>query len=165
MYEMRVYIANLGKYVEGQLVGAWFTPPIDFDDMRSKIGLNDYYGEYAIHDYELPFEVDEYTSIEEINYLCGLVEELPEPICSVVEDLIPVYGGLENLVEHADDIIYYSNCDSISDLAYYLIDECSAFGEIPEAIQPYIDYEAYARDLELNSRFVLTSIGIFECPF
>ena len=24
--EMRIYIANLGKYNEGELVGAWFTP-------------------------------------------------------------------------------------------------------------------------------------------
>ncbi|MCZ2006540.1 antirestriction protein ArdA, partial [Enterococcus faecium] len=27
MEQIRVYIANLGKYNEGELVGAWFTPP------------------------------------------------------------------------------------------------------------------------------------------
>lgn len=27
MDEMRVYIASLGKYNEGELIGAWFTPP------------------------------------------------------------------------------------------------------------------------------------------
>lgn len=27
--DMAVYIANLGKYNEGELVGAWFTFPID----------------------------------------------------------------------------------------------------------------------------------------
>ncbi len=26
---MRIYIANLGKYNEGELVGAWFTPPVE----------------------------------------------------------------------------------------------------------------------------------------
>ena len=31
MEQMRVYIANLGRYNEGELVGAWFTPPVDFD--------------------------------------------------------------------------------------------------------------------------------------
>ncbi len=55
MEEMRVYIANLGKYNEGELVGAWFEPPIDFDEVKERIGLNDQYEEYAIHDYELPF--------------------------------------------------------------------------------------------------------------
>ena len=29
MDDMQVYIANLGKYNEGELVGAWFTFPID----------------------------------------------------------------------------------------------------------------------------------------
>ena len=56
---MQVYIANLGKYNEGELVGAWFTPPIDYDEMAERIGLNDEYEEYAIHDYELPFAFDE----------------------------------------------------------------------------------------------------------
>ena len=66
MDDMQVYIANLGKYNEGELVGAWFTFPIDFEEVKEKIGLNDEYEEYAIHDYELPFTVDEYTSIGEL---------------------------------------------------------------------------------------------------
>ena len=48
--DMAVYIANLGKYNEGQLVGAWFTFPIDEEDVKEKIGLNEQYEEYAIHD-------------------------------------------------------------------------------------------------------------------
>ena len=52
MEEMRIYIANLGKYNEGELVGAWFTPPVDFEEVKERIGLNDEYEEYAIHDYE-----------------------------------------------------------------------------------------------------------------
>ncbi|BDP55801.1 hypothetical protein EfmJHP36_02800 [Enterococcus faecium] len=51
------------------MVGAWFTFPIDFEEVKEKIGLNDEYEEYAIHDYELPFTVDEYTSIGELNRL------------------------------------------------------------------------------------------------
>ena len=45
MEEMRVYIANLGKYNEGELVGAWFTPPVDYDEMAERIGLNGNYEE------------------------------------------------------------------------------------------------------------------------
>ena len=59
MDDMQVYIANLGKYNEGELVGAWFTFPIDFEEVKEKIGLNDEYEEYAIHDYELPFTVED----------------------------------------------------------------------------------------------------------
>ena len=43
--DMAVYIANLGKYNEGYLVGAWFTFPIDEEDVKEKIGLNEQYEE------------------------------------------------------------------------------------------------------------------------
>ena len=34
--DMAVYIANLGKYNEGYLVGACFTFPIDEEDVKEK---------------------------------------------------------------------------------------------------------------------------------
>lgn len=37
--DMAVYIANLGKYNEGYLVGAWFTFPIDEEDVIRKTRL------------------------------------------------------------------------------------------------------------------------------
>ena len=74
--EMQVYIANIGKYNEGELVGAWFQPPIDEEEMAERIGLNDEYEEFAIHDYELPFDIDEYESIDRINELCEAIMEL-----------------------------------------------------------------------------------------
>lgn len=35
--DMAVYIANLGRYNEGYLVGAWFTFPIDEEDVKEKL--------------------------------------------------------------------------------------------------------------------------------
>ena len=49
---------------------------LDFEEVKERIGLNDEYEEYAIHDYELPVEIDEYTPIEEVNRLCEMVEDL-----------------------------------------------------------------------------------------
>ena len=46
--DMAVYIANLGKYNEGYLVGAWFTFPIDEEDVKEKIGLNEQYEELQL---------------------------------------------------------------------------------------------------------------------
>ena len=104
MEEMRIYIANLGKYNEGELVGAWFTPPVDFEEVKERIGLNDEYEEYTIHDYELPFEIDEYTPIEEVNRLCEMVEDLPEYIQEELSELQSYFGSIEELCEHEDDI-------------------------------------------------------------
>ena len=167
MDQMRIYISNLGKYNEGELMGAWFNPPVDLDEVKERIGLNDEYEEYAIHDYELPFEIDEYTPIEEINRLCGLAEELDgTPIGEVASEIQHAFfNSFEEMVEHADDIICYPDCNDMSDVAYYLIEETGALGEVPTNLQNYIDYEAYGRDLELEGNYLVTSIGIFEYAF
>ena len=61
--------------------------------------------------------------------------------------------------------IVYPDCDDMTDVAYYFIDECQSLGEIPDRIRSYIDYEAYGRDLDLEGRFVVTNHGVFECPY
>ncbi|HBE9445502.1 antirestriction protein [Clostridioides difficile] len=157
MEEMRVYIANLGKYNEGELVGNWFTPPIDWDNLKERIGLNSEYEEYAIHDWELPFEISEYTSIDEINRLCSMAEELASTdIGEAISDIKKAFfSSFEELYEHKEDIVYYPGCSDMSD-------ECNMLGEIPENVRNYINYEAYARDLEINYSFVVTNHGVFE---
>lgn len=104
--EMQVYIANLGKYNEGELVGAWFTPPIDYEEMEDRISLNGEYEEYTIPDYELPFEISEYASISEINRLCELVMELEgSPILDELKEIQGMwFGSLEELLEHVEYI-------------------------------------------------------------
>lgn len=150
MEEMRIYIANLGKYNEGELVGAWFTPPVDFEEVKERIGLNDEYEEYAIHDYELPFAIDEYTPIEEVNRLCEMVEDLPEYIQEELSELQSYFGSIEELCEHEDDIICHSGCDDMADVARYYLEESGQLGELPAHLQNYIDYAAYGRDMELE---------------
>ena len=47
----------------------------------------------------------------------------------------------------------------MSDLAYYLIEETGALGEVPTHLQNYIDYEAYGRDLEIEGIIWLRVVG------
>ena len=87
--DMAVYIANLGKYNEGYLVGAWFTFPIDEEDVKEKIGLNEQYEEYAIHDTDnFPIAIGEYVSIEELNEMYEMIEELPDYIVECLANKI-----------------------------------------------------------------------------
>ncbi len=162
--DMQVYIANLGKYNEGELVGAWFTPPIDMEDVKERIGLNGEYEEYAVHDFELPFEISEYTSIAEINRLCAMVEELEgSPLYDALSEVQGYwFNSLEELLENKDDIICYPDCDTMEDVARYLVEETGMLGEVPANLQNYIDYEAFGRDLEINGSFLVTSHGVFE---
>ena len=146
--DMQVYIANLGKYNEGELVGDWFSFPLDEEVIAERIGLNAEYEEYAIHDTD--------------NRIYEQLEELPDYLLDDLDSFISCYGSLEELVEHKDDIILYSGCETMTDLAYYLIDEEQALGEIPSSLQNYIDYEAYGRDLDIEGTFIATNAGICE---
>ena len=87
---MRVYIANLGKYNEGELVGDWFSFPIDEEDVSERIGLNSYYEEYAVHDTDnFPIEIGEYISIQELNEMYEMICELPDYITDALDGLFP----------------------------------------------------------------------------
>lgn len=159
MEDMRVYIANLGKYNEGELVGAWFEPPIDFDEVKERIGLNDRYEEYAIHDYELPFQIEEYTPIEEVNRLCAIVEELPDYVQDNLKAIMDVYGNLDTVADKADDIVVWGGCDNIADVADHMLQE----GLISdEELRRYFDCEAYGRDLEIEGYWVEAANDMLE---
>lgn len=164
MSEMRVYLANLGRYNEGELVGAWFTPPIDYDDLKEKLELNAEYEEYALHDAELPFELGEYITIEEINRMCELVEEVEgTPIYNALTEIQENwFSTLEELIEHKDDIVNYSDCETMEDVARYLVDECGILEGMSETSKQYFDYKSYGRDLEIEGNFLVTNNGVFE---
>lgn len=161
---MQVNIANLGKYNEGELVEDWFTPPIDMENIKERIDLNSEYEKYAIYDYELPFEIGEYTSIPEINRLCAMVEELEELL--IYHELFEIQGywfeSLEELLENQDDIICYADCEDMEDVARYYLGETGMLGEVPTNLKNYIDYQALGRDLEINGNLLVTSYGVFE---
>lgn len=77
---IKIYIANLGKYNEGELVGDWFDLPIqDIAEALESIGVapNTDYEEYAIHDYKTELhslKIDESCSIEYLNEITEQLE-------------------------------------------------------------------------------------------
>ena len=106
--DMAVYIANLGDYVKGGVKGAWFRFPLDEEEIAERIGLNGRYEEYAVYDSEnFPCELEEYTSIEELNRIYELIQDFPEEVLDNLDDFISYYGDLEELADHIDDIICY----------------------------------------------------------
>lgn len=161
---MQVYIANLGKYNEGELIGAWFSFPIDFEEVKEKIGLNAEYEEYAIHDQELPFPVQEYASIIWLNLIYDSIQEIEDtPVYDELEEILRYwFRDIEDLLDHKDDIICYSDCSSMEDVAYYYIEETGMLSALPENLRYYFDYASFGRDMELEGNFLITSNGVFE---
>ena len=93
--DMQVYIANLGKYNEGELLGDWFSFSLDEEVIAERIGLNAEYEEYAIHDTDnFPMEISEYISISELNRIYEQLEELPDYLLDDLDSFVlaPVSG-------------------------------------------------------------------------
>ena len=169
---MKIFITNLGKYTEGYLIGKWVKLPVSedkLDEVLKAIGINEYYEEFFISDFEneriigLSEVVSEYSSVQALNKLAQRLEELSDDeadklgavleyeACRSVSDVLELLDELDNfdlLTDVTDD----------EDLGYYYAEEyCSI--DIPENSQPYFDYEAYGRDIRLESSCLYTSYG------
>lgn len=164
--EIKAYILDFTKLQNnGGLKGAWFTPPVNLEDIKEKIGLNDKH-KYAIADvvivgHELPFDIDEHTSIEELNHLCDLIKKLEGTPVEFEMKAVQkkFFGSFDELLQHIEDIKCYPACYSMSDMAHYLINEKD---EISINLKGYIDYEAYGRYIEAHGNYLVTSHGVFN---
>lgn len=162
----RIYLTNLGKYNEGELVGKWVDLPISEEELEAtleEIGIDgERYEETFITDYETDInglKVGEYDSIEELNELVEVIEANdPE----AVEALIYFgYDTADEIAEYIDDVLSFEGSDDY-DIGYYYAIECGCL-DIPDNIQNYFDFEAYGRDIEMEGNFYFANNGyIYE---
>lgn len=105
---LKVFITNLGKYNEGELIGEWVSLPVDeseLEEVLERIGINEEYEEYFITDFETEIDglnVDEYSNIEELNELAEQLESLDEYDLEKVGAIAEAYGA--ELQEAIDDM-------------------------------------------------------------
>jgi len=161
---LKVFITNLGKYNEGELIGEWVSLPVDeseLEEVLERLGTNEEYEEYFITDYETEFDglkIDEYSNIEELNELAAQLESLDEYDLEKVGAIIEAYGAdLKDAIENIDDYTYYSGM-SLEDVAYEYVEEMN----LPEIAQRYFNYEAFARDLGFDGYTETTNGVIYQ---
>lgn len=145
--QINIYVANVAKYNEGELIGEWIELPTDHDHLEECI--QDVLGcdeEYAIHDYEAPFDVSEYENVYALN---AFVQSLSAYDSSLVEVLYECLGDREEMMRvlSSGDYSVYYDVDELSDVAMQMIDE-GMYGTVPTSLAPYIDYDKFARNLE-----------------
>ena len=168
---MKIYITNLGKYVEGYLIGKWVQLPIDEDDLEKvleAIGIDDYYEEFFISDYETEIvgvgnSIGEYSSLVELNKLAERLESLCQYDADKLEAVLEYTScrgvtELLELIDELDDFDLLPDVDDDEALGYYYADECCCI-DIPEHIRSYFDFESYGRDIRLESNIIYTTYG------
>lgn len=166
---LNIYLTNLGKYNEGELVGEWVELPIteeELDAVKERIGINERYEEMFISDYETDVDgltVGEYDSIEELNELAEAIEDDPEKAAAL---LYFGYTTAEEIRENLDNVSYITTptfAESEEEaIGYYYAEECGCI-DIPENLKSYFDYERYGRDIMLEGSFYTAENGdIYE---
>lgn len=162
---IRIYLTNLGKYNEGELVGKWVDLPTTngFEEHLEEIGINEEYEEWFITDYETDIdglEIHGYSNIEELDELAETLEDLADYEKEIVEAMISEGYSLEDALEKKDDCMIYYDCHDMEDVAREYIEECGLLHDVPEMLQNYFDFEAYGRDMSFEGTFVFTNNGI-----
>lgn len=177
-YPFAVFITNLGKYNEGELVGEWVKFPTTAEELkevfkRIGIGQKDDFGnpyeEWFITDYDcyvdgLYSKLGEYENLDELNYLASKLDEMSESEYAQFQagmEMGDHCGSLQeiiNLTENLDCYEVYPDIHDYDDLGRYYIEELDVM-QVPEHLQNYIDYEAYGRDVALEENGTFTDQG------
>lgn len=157
-----IYITNLGKYNEGELVGEWLELPYQDEELNNllmRIGINEQYEEYFITDTECKITaiskvVGEYSNIQDINELAKRVLELDEyeirKFSAITESEHYNIDELINITYNLDCWDLYPEVNNYEELGEYLYYELQTIN-IPDNIVGYFDFEAFGRDIHLDS--------------
>ena len=156
-------VTNLGKYNEGRLISEDLKFPTTTEEVQALLkhihvdGVR--YEELFIADYNtdipgLRKRLGEYESLDELNYLASLLDDLGE---WEFEKFVAALdfgehdgaGALINLAQNLDCFEFYPGIEDEEDLGRYYIEEMCAL-DVPEHLKGYIDYEAYGRDMDVD---------------
>lgn len=148
--EPKIYVADLAAYNSGYLHGVWIDALEDVDGIQEQINAMLATSpvpdaeEYAIHDYEGfdGYRLGEYEGIDTAHEIACFIEEFPE----FGSGLLNQFSSIEEARKAAEE----DYCGCYCSLADYAQELTEGTTEIPDALAYYIDYEAMARDMELN---------------
>jgi len=170
---LNIYINTWGNYNErGADGGRWVSLPMDeddliqtMDDIAEKMGDTD--PEFFINDYEWATDIEgrdvhENDSILELNEYVQAIDDLDVWDQRTFAAAVELWG---NDVDPADIDEYnlYSDIETDEDLGYYWVHESGCYDLSKMGnLANYIDYEAFGRDIRLESDGGHTSFGWIE---
>lgn len=179
---MRVYITDLAAYNQAFLIGRWVELPMVETELQGTIEeiLKDgeeackdgsIHEEYFLSDWECEEffqEVGEYTNVYGLNSEVVQFNELclDEYQKKSVKFLMSsnICSNLDGAIEKLDEVVIYEDFD-FEKLSYQIADEIYCLDDYPQFVSNYFDYEALARDLELEGFYHEMDGDIFYCPY
>jgi len=164
MATIKAYVTNLGLYNEGILCGKWVTFPITEEEekeLMEQIKIDKTHEEYFITDYEsdIDIKIGEYTSIERLNEIAEQLDDLSDYEEEIVSAMVGNGYSLEDAIDKKDDVMFYSGCSTMAEVAEQYADETGLLDSIPENLRYYFDFEAFGRDMSFEGEFIFTDNG------
>lgn len=188
---LNVWIGNLGKYNEGELVGEWLKLPVSKQELdaflKEKVGLQltqaevdkaleedgVCYEEYMINDYEtdLPIKISEYENLENLNLLATIAENVND--MDAINAYVDSQGEmtleeLANLMEQEDDIAYFKfsndnpSMSSDEKMGYEMAEATGLLDTLRKMqIEDFFDFEGYGRSWE-NGNITILDNGYID---
>lgn len=165
-----IFIANLGKYNEGEMIGDWFELGQDEEDLQSfledVVGINEEYEEWFIADTDLSdFDMDIhiYADIFSLNQMFIRYVQLNSSEKELVQAIIEAgyYNNyIDDAIDNMDNYTLYSDIETEFDIGYAMVNEWGIYDTSQiENLANYIDYQSLGRDLILEGSGTLTSKG------
>ena len=168
---IKIFLTNLGRYNEGDLVGNWYDLPVDLEKALKEIGVDGkQYEEFFITDYDsdLPgLQVHEYENIDRLNEIAEQLEKLEpyevEKLQAYCQDETPDLEGLQRVLDNLEGVnLYPDEIRTLEDLGIYLVQNGLFHTEIPEPLEPFIDYEMIGKYHDDENSGGFTSCGYLD---
>lgn len=171
---LNIYINTWGNYNEnGAEGGKWVTLPMDESELEETLesiaeSMGDQDPEFAIHDYEWTGEtnlreISENESIIELNEELERIDLLDEWEQKVFAAAVEYWGYKYVDPDDLDEFNLYEDIESEYDLGYYWVHEAGCYDlDKMGNLANYIDYEAFGRDINIESDGGFTSFGWIE---
>lgn len=159
---IKIWLGDLSAYNEGRLAGEWVALPCDEETLDALVSkyTNDGQSDYYIADYEAPFQHNSFVHLtpQRLNEIAEELADMNEYDLARVEYLAEA-RDIDTALSDYEDVSFYEGM-TLKQVAMELVDE-GVFGDVPETIANYIDYEAIARDLSFDG-YEETARGVFH---
>lgn len=158
----KIYVACLAAYNNGKLHGVWIEANQPAEAIRDAIRAmlkkspERDAEEWAIHDYEgfYDLRLSEWEGIERVTALAAFIEGHGE----LGAELVRHFGDVAEAATVIEER-YAGKYKTLADFAQELTEETTT---IPQNLAYYINYEAMARDMELNGDVFTIATGFEE---
>jgi antirestriction protein len=176
MTNIRIWLGHLGAYNAGYLIGRWVDLPKSdeemqeiYEELMSQAARKGEHGdEFDVFDLEVNihgvYKDLSRLGLRELNELAERLEEMKDYEIEALSYVMQIVDNVPEAIEAIEGGRYLvlSNVENLEDLGRRHVEEFNSL-EIPEALENYINYEVFGRELDVSGWTVLheSQVAVF----